>query len=170
MNNQLFVVTSDIFEFPKHTVFIASYDDELDAFHIIDCDGNWRYVDYLSMQDFCKLEDFRTTDEGLCLYIERQKNKIERAFSKSNSEEEHHVVKKPHHYQLFPEYSLQAKDINKRLLDRIGESNFDMTLDEAGWYQQAMQYFQRFYAKNGIEDIEKGIEAMQFVLDSMKSR
>ena len=41
---------------------------------------------------------------------------------------------------------------------------------EAGWYQQSMQYFERFYLKNGIEDLKKGIQTMQFVIDSMEQR
>ena len=50
------------------------------------------------------------------------------------------------------------------------ESNFDITLYEAGWYQQSMQYFERFYLKNGIEDLKKGIQTMQFIIDSMEQR
>lgn len=78
------------------------------------------------------------------------------------------MVKRPNHYQLLPEY--EVKDINKALLDKIQESDFDMSLYEAGWYQQAMQYFLRFYAKGGVEDLEKGVETMQFVIDSLKER
>lgn len=78
------------------------------------------------------------------------------------------MVKKPNHYQLLPEY--EVKDVNKALLDKIQASDFDMSLYEAGWYQQAMQYFMRFYAKNGLEDLEKGIETMQFAVDSLKQR
>lgn len=80
------------------------------------------------------------------------------------------MVKKPNHYQLFPEYGLEVKDINKRLLDNIEASDFDITLYEAGWFQQSMQYFLRCYAKNGVEDLEKGVQTMQFVIDSMKER
>lgn len=77
-------------------------------------------------------------------------------------------VSKPSHYQLLPEY--EVKDVNKALLNKIEESDFDMNLYEAGWYQQAMQYFMRFHAKNGVEDLQKGVQTMQFVLDSMKER
>ena len=79
-------------------------------------------------------------------------------------------VTKPKHYQIFPEFDIEVKDINERLLDNIQESDFDMSLFEAGWFQQAMQYFLRFYAKNGINDIEKGINSMQIFVDSYKSR
>lgn len=76
------------------------------------------------------------------------------------------MVKKPNHYQLLPEY--EVKDINKALLDKIEESDFEMSLYQAGWYQQAMQYFMRFYAKNGLEDLKKGIQTMQFVVDDLE--
>lgn len=79
-------------------------------------------------------------------------------------------VTKPKHYQIFPEFDIEVKDINERLLDNIQESDFDMSLFEAGWYQQAMQYFLRFYAKNGINDIEKGINSMQIFINSYKMR
>lgn len=80
------------------------------------------------------------------------------------------MVVSPKHYQLFPEFNLEIKDINKRILDNMEESSFDITLYEAGWYQQSMQYFERFYLKNGIEDLKKGIQTMQFVIDSMEQR
>lgn len=80
------------------------------------------------------------------------------------------MVVSPKHYQLFPEFTLEIKDINKRILDNMEESGFDITLYEAGWYQQSMQYFERFYLKNGIEDLKKGIQTMQFVIDSMEQR
>lgn len=79
-------------------------------------------------------------------------------------------VTKPKHYQIFPEFDIQVKDINERILDNIQESDFDMSLNEAGWFQQAMQYFLRFYAKNGINDVEKGMISMKIFIDSYKSR
>lgn len=80
------------------------------------------------------------------------------------------TVLSPSHYQLFPEFDLEVKDVNKRLLGKIEDSDFDMNLFEAGWYQQAMQYFFRFYAKNGINDLEKGINSLQIMIDSHKER
>lgn len=80
------------------------------------------------------------------------------------------MIVSPKHYQLFPEFNLEIKDINKRILDNMEESGFDITLYEGGWYQQSMQYFERFYLKNGIEDLKKGIQTMQFVIDSMEQR
>lgn len=80
------------------------------------------------------------------------------------------MIKKPKHYQLFPEYNLEIKDINKRILDNMQECGYDITLYEAGWWQQSMQYFERFYLKNGLEDLKKGIQTMQFVIHSMEDR
>lgn len=73
---------------------------------------------------------------------------------------------KPKHYEIL---GMEVKDINEELLNKIQSSDFDMSLNEAGWYQQAMQYFFRFYAKNGVEDLEKGIEAMRILVASLKS-
>lgn len=78
------------------------------------------------------------------------------------------MVAKPSHYQLLPEY--EVKDVMKALLDKIEASDFDMSYYEAGWYQQSMQYFLRFHGKNGLEDLEKGLQTMQFVVDSLKER
>ena len=77
-------------------------------------------------------------------------------------------IDKPDYYQLLPEY--QVSDINKALLDKIEQSDFDMTLNEAGWFQQAMQYLMRFYGKNGIDDLEKGVYALNTVIQSLKER
>ena len=97
---------------------------------------------------------------------------LESLLNKEDTEETQKpdMIVSPKHYQLFPEFNLEIKDINKRILDNMEESNFDITLYEAGWYQQSMQYFERFYLKNGIEDLKKGIQTMQFVIDSIEQR
>lgn len=75
-------------------------------------------------------------------------------------------VKRPSHYQLLPEY--QVNDIIKALLDKMDESDFEMTSYQAGWLQQSLQYQLRFYAKNGWEDLEKAYETLGFVLGKDK--
>lgn len=80
---------------------------------------------------------------------------------------EHNPIR-PAHYRVIGEY--QVKDINKAILDSMLEEGFDITLDEAGWWQQAMQYLMRGHKKGGIEDYKKAIQAMQFVVDSMCER
>lgn len=77
------------------------------------------------------------------------------------------MINKPSHYKL--KGGMEVKDVVESLLDNIEASDFYMSLNEAGWYQQSMQYFMRFYGKNGIEDLKKGVKAMQFVIDSMEA-
>lgn len=74
---------------------------------------------------------------------------------------------KPKHYELM---GVEVKDVLEEVLDKVEKSDFNMSLNEAGWYQQAMQYFLRFYAKNGLEDLEKGIEAMNILVKSIKKK
>ena len=89
MNEQLFVVASDTFVFPKHTVFMAEYNEDSDDFQIIDCDGNWRFVEYLSPKDFCKVEHYPTTRGIIADIIKDQAIKFEMAFCTSNPKEEY---------------------------------------------------------------------------------
>ena len=72
------------------------------------------------------------------------------------------AVKKPSHYQLLPDY--EVKDVIKALLDKVDESDFEISSNDCGWLQQALQYQFRFYAKGGWEDLEKAYEALGFVL------
>ena len=76
------------------------------------------------------------------------------------------LVKRPNHYQLLPEY--EVKEVIKALLDKIDESDFEMSSYQTGWLQQALQYQLRFYAKNGWEDLEKAYETLGFVLGKDK--
>lgn len=83
---------------------------------------------------------------------------------------ENDMVKSPKHYQLFPEHDLEIKDVNKRILDNIEKSDFDMTLYEASWWTQSSQYMLRFFEKGGVEDLKKCVQTLQFVIDSMEER
>lgn len=78
------------------------------------------------------------------------------------------LVKQPNHYMLFPEHSLEVKHITKRVLDRIEGSDMDLSLNQAGWLQQALQYLLRCYAKGGKQDIEKAKEALEILLSEEK--
>lgn len=78
------------------------------------------------------------------------------------------IVKRPNHYQLLPEY--EVKHVIKALLDKVDASDFEMTSYQAGWLQQSLQYLLRFYAKNGLEDLEKGYETLGFVIEDMKKK
>jgi len=164
----LYVVTAEhYYDFPQHTVLLVEYDEDSDHFEISDCAGYWRTIKLFNAEGITPLDLFESHSTFTSQSIRDQIETIE---MKVRGGKVSDMVKNPNHYQLFPEYDLEVKDINKRLLDKIEDSEFDMTFYEAGWYQQAMQYFQRFYSKNGIEDIEKGIQTMQFVLESMKDR
>lgn len=78
------------------------------------------------------------------------------------------LVKKPNHYQLLPEY--EVKHVIKALLDKIDASDFEMSSYQCGWLQQSLQYQLRFYAKNGLEDLEKAYETLGFVIEDMKRK
>lgn len=80
------------------------------------------------------------------------------------------IVKHPPHYMMFPEHNLEVKHINKRLLDNIEASDMQMSYYEAGWFQQAMQYLLRCYAKGGWQDIEKAIETLNIAVESRKGK
>jgi hypothetical protein len=87
--------------------------------------------------------------------------------SDTTTETEEDLISSPSHYSSpIPEY--EVKDILKAFLDDM--ENEDISLFEAGWWQQSMQYFLRFYKKNGIEDLKKGIQSMQLVVESMEKR
>tara|TARA_Y100000310_G_scaffold74348_1_gene70479 strand:+ start:14100 stop:14642 length:543 start_codon:yes stop_codon:yes gene_type:complete len=75
------------------------------------------------------------------------------------------LVKHPNHYMLFPEHNVEVKHIVKRLLDNIDSSDMDITSNQAGWLQQAVQYLLRCYAKGGIQDIKKAREALSIMLE-----
>lgn len=79
---------------------------------------------------------------------------------------EQDIVKNPKHYQITDE--LQVKDVLAIVLKKIENSDFRMGLNAAGWWQQSMQYALRFYAKNGIQDLEKCVETMMFCIQSLK--
>lgn len=133
----------------KYSAFECDYD--------VLCNADWNYYKVeVFVENPVQIVDKETTES------------INEAVQAGNVEFENDMVKRPNHYQLLPEY--EVKDVMKALLDKIEESDFKMTYYEAGWYQQSMQYFLRFYAKNGLEDIEKGIQTMQFVVDSIKER
>lgn len=74
------------------------------------------------------------------------------------------LVTQPNHYLLFPEHELEVKHITKRVLDDISNSDMEMTLNQGGWLQQAMQYLLRCSAKGGWQDIEKAKEALEIML------
>lgn len=81
-------------------------------------------------------------------------------------------IREQPYYSLFPEHSLQVKDVNERLLDKIEKTAKEpVSLHEASWLVQALQYlFRAPFKGTMIQDIEKAIEALNIVLKSMKER
>lgn len=163
---------SDIKKYPVGTKMrINGVENELIG-HYGDVDNGFDMED--PVNGAVVYETFAHDDWGYCtveVFVKQPNETTLKAMEESLEDcetLESDVVKRPNHYQLLPEY--EVKDVMKALLDRIEESDFRMTHYEAGWFQQSMQYFLRFYAKNGLEDLEKGIQTMQFVVDNMKER
>ena len=101
--------------------------------------------------------------------IEQVRDKFPFPTDNQESEEssEDCLVKHPNHYMLFPEYNVEVKHIVKRLLDNIDSSDMQITSNQAGWLQQAVQYLLRCYAKGGIQDIKKAGEALSIMLEDV---
>ena len=64
-------------------------------------------------------------------------------------------VIRPLHYQIFPEYSIEVRDICKVMSDRIEAKGY--TAFFISDYVQMLQYVLRFQDKNGVEDLEKAM-------------
>jgi len=64
-------------------------------------------------------------------------------------------VIKPSHYQIFPEYGIEVRDICKVMSDRIEAKGY--TAFFISDYVQMLQYVLRFQDKNGVEDLEKAM-------------
>jgi len=64
-------------------------------------------------------------------------------------------VIKPLHYQIFPEYNIEVRDICKVMSNRIEAKGY--TAFFISDYVQMLQYILRFQDKNGVEDLEKAM-------------
>ena len=71
-------------------------------------------------------------------------------------------VNNPKHYQLYPEYNLQAIDI----INKLCSLNAQMLQDyQFSYYGQLLQYLFRFGRRYGLEDLKKA----KFYLDRLIS-
>lgn len=71
-------------------------------------------------------------------------------------------VNNPNHYQLYPEYNLEAIDV----INKLCSLNAQMLQDyQFSYYAQLLQYLFRFGRKNGLEDLKKA----KFYLDRLIS-
>lgn len=52
--------------------------------------------------------------------------------------------------------------------DENGERH-PIPLSAAGWWQQAFQYLWRWYAKGGIEDLEKAEQSIRFMVEELRA-
>lgn len=88
-------------------------------------------------------------------------------------EEDKHKIKEvegtavnPSHYDLFPEYGIQVREVIGVLCDKLDKQGYSGLL--VSDYVQAMQYFMRWMEKNGEEDIAKGIWFMNKIIEQLK--
>lgn len=72
----------------------------------------------------------------------------------------------PKHYDLFPEHGIQVRELMQVLCDKLDRQGFSGFL--CSDYVQAMQYFLRWFEKNGVEDIEKGIWYMNKIIKQVQ--
>lgn len=72
----------------------------------------------------------------------------------------------PVHYDLFPEYGIQVRELMEVLCNKLDRQGFSGFL--CSDYVQAMQYFLRWFEKNGVEDIEKGIWYMNKIIKQVQ--
>lgn len=69
------------------------------------------------------------------------------------------VVSKPSHYASG---GIECKDAMKAMMEGVSVSPY-----VAGWWMQAVQYLWRWPNKNGIQDLEKAKQCIDFMLDEL---
>jgi len=74
----------------------------------------------------------------------------------------------PKHYDLFPEHGIQVRELMQVLCDKLDKEDYSSFL--VSDYVQAMQYFLRWFEKNGVEDIEKGVWYMNKIIEQLKNK
>lgn len=92
-------------------------------------------------------------------YISKFADKLQEEKPSSN-------VESPKHYMLFPEHNIQVRDVMKVLCDKMDKIGYTSFL--ASDYVQAMQYFMRWFEKNGVEDLEKGVWYINKMINTLK--
>lgn len=73
----------------------------------------------------------------------------------------------PKHYDLFPEHGIQVREVLEVLCNKL-DAAYPVPSFLVSDYVQAMQYFMRFFEKNGIEDIKKGIWYMNKIVEQLE--
>lgn len=102
------------------------------------------------------------------LLTEEQKKQIKDYIQKIEEKypEEERTAINPKHYDLFPEHGIQVRELMQVLCDKLDRQGFSGFL--CSDYVQAMQYFLRWFEKNGVEDIEKGIFYMNKIIQQVQ--
>lgn len=72
----------------------------------------------------------------------------------------------PVHYDLFPEHGIQVREVLEVLCNKIDKA-YPVSSFLVSDYVQAMQYFMRWFDKNGTEDIEKGVWYMNKIIKQL---
>jgi len=75
-------------------------------------------------------------------------------YTEETLEEKQDMVNSPKHYQLFPELNIEVKHVVAVLANRLGNNGYNGAF--IGEFVQMLQYVLRFDEKNGKEDLEKG--------------
>jgi len=103
------------------------------------------------------------TEDG---YIYQNKNQCSDDLIEEHlyAPEEFNAVTKPKHYQLFPEFGIEVKDVVALLCNRLGTNGYNGAF--IADFAQMLQYVMRFDEKNGKEDLEKAKEFLGGMLES----
>ena len=77
----------------------------------------------------------------------------------------HDPVKSPSHYQLLP--GVEVIHVRKALLDKIPN---DWTPYQIDCWSRAWEYLTRAPAKNGLEDLKKGLTYLEWLIEDMEGK
>lgn len=81
------------------------------------------------------------------------------------------MIVSPKHYVLFPEQGIEVRHVNKAWMDKIDNEGEYVSHHEAAWLVQATQYiFRSPFKGSTIEDLNKAIQSLQYVVESMNAR
>lgn len=85
------------------------------------------------------------------------------------SEQPHDPVTAPRHYQLLP--GVQVIDVRKAILDKLSTRPLDTR--KPSYYQvdcwsRAWEYLTRCWGKNELEDLEKSLTYLTWLIEDMK--
>jgi len=156
----LFVVISEDFHFPKHTVVSVEYDSSADAFKINDCNGEWKYVSDVSPH-LRRLSVFSTQDTFVSDNIRRQVKELEN-LSEDIVMQEEYTGGSTNYYKVWIDnptsvieqepYQAEANDIIEALDMNYAEGNAFKAL----WRKAAARQGKKKKGyDNGLYDSEK---------------